>query len=169
MDISPPIFITGIPGSGSASLHERLAEDPQNRAPLVWEVMFPLPPQNIRPNGADPRIGKAEASLWWFRRLAPGADLDLRGFFARRGSWPHLPLAETLSPASAAWLSGQALGAEVSRPRVWAGHDSHCLSGRNHYSDAPRSGRCFEVSNSADLGPGSNVCSSNPTRSIGTQ
>src|SRR5262245_29409875 len=38
-----PIFITGMPRSGSTFLHELLAQDTANRAPLVWEVMSPLP------------------------------------------------------------------------------------------------------------------------------
>src|ERR1041384_459072 len=41
--IRQPIFVTGMPRSGSTFLHELLAEDPANRAPRVWEVMFPLP------------------------------------------------------------------------------------------------------------------------------
>jgi LPS sulfotransferase NodH len=72
--IERPIFITGVPRSGSTFLHELLAEDPQNRAPRVWEVMFPLPPESERRREVDPRIRKTNASLWWFRRLAPGAD-----------------------------------------------------------------------------------------------
>jgi sulfotransferase family protein len=72
--IERPIFITGIPRSGSTFLHELLAEDPENRAPRVWEVMFPIPTGSRRPNGVDPRVQKAKACLWWFRRLAPGAD-----------------------------------------------------------------------------------------------
>lgn len=70
--IERPIFITGIPRSGSTFLHELLAEDPENRAPRVWEVMCPIPGK--RPKKVDSRVRKAEASLWWFRRLAPGAD-----------------------------------------------------------------------------------------------
>jgi hypothetical protein len=72
--IERPIFITGIPRSGSTFLHELLAEDPENRAPRVWEVMFPVPIGRRRPEKVDPRVQKAEACLWWFRRLAPGAD-----------------------------------------------------------------------------------------------
>jgi hypothetical protein len=74
-NIERPIFITGIPRSGSTFLHELLAEDPENRAPRAWEVMFPIPTRNKHPNKIDPRVRKAEACLWWFRRLAPGADL----------------------------------------------------------------------------------------------
>src|SRR6267142_5583711 len=72
--IRRPIFITGMPRSGSTFLHELMAEDPENRAPRVWEVMFPLPAQNRVRSEIDSRVRKAEASLWWFRRLAPGAD-----------------------------------------------------------------------------------------------
>src|SRR6478672_527868 len=40
--IQRPMFITGMPRSGSTFLHELLAEDPENRVPRVWEVMFPI-------------------------------------------------------------------------------------------------------------------------------
>ena len=73
-EIEQPIFITGIPRSGSTFLHELLAEDPENRAPRVWEVMFPIPTANMSPGKVDPRVRKAGACLWWFRRLAPEAD-----------------------------------------------------------------------------------------------
>ena len=69
-----PIFITGIPRSGSTFLHELLAEGPENGAPRVWEVMFPIPVGRTSPEKVDPRVRKAQTSLWWFRRLAPGAD-----------------------------------------------------------------------------------------------
>ena len=80
-----PIFITGTPRSGSTFLHELLAEDPQNRAPRVWEVMFPIPPAKAASHGPDPRIRKAAACLWWFRRLAPQAD----AVFPMRAGTPH--------------------------------------------------------------------------------
>ena len=72
--IKQPLFITGMPRTGCTFLHELLAEDPGNRAPRVWEVMFPIPVSEKGRNGRDPRVWKAEACLWWFRRLAPGAD-----------------------------------------------------------------------------------------------
>jgi Sulfotransferase family len=81
--IQQPIFITGMPRSGSTFLHELLAEDPENRVPRVWEVMFPLS------NGYWPSekagVRKAENSLWWFRRLAPGAD----SVYPMRALTPH--------------------------------------------------------------------------------
>jgi len=72
--IERPIFITGMPRSGSTFLHELLAQDPGNRAPRVWEVMFPVPAPDGKPGHRDWRVRRAAASLWWFRRLAPGAD-----------------------------------------------------------------------------------------------
>jgi Sulfotransferase family len=83
--IQRPVFITGMPRSGSTFLHELMAEDPENRTPRVWEVMFPIPTsKNVR-SSVDPRIRKAEACLWWFRRLAPHAD----GMYPIRASTPH--------------------------------------------------------------------------------
>jgi Sulfotransferase family len=72
--IQRPVFITGMPRSGSTFLHELLAEDAENRVPRVWEVMFPIPGRNRARSKADPRVHKAEAFLWFFRRLAPRAN-----------------------------------------------------------------------------------------------
>ncbi len=69
-----PVFITGIPRSGSTFLHELLAADPDNRVPRVWEVMFPVPVAKPGRGGRDSRVRKAAACLWFFRRLAPLAD-----------------------------------------------------------------------------------------------
>jgi hypothetical protein len=66
--IQRPVFITGMPRSGSTFLHEVLAQDTDNRAPRVWEVMSPLP------TGAKRRICGTAACLWWFRQIAPAAD-----------------------------------------------------------------------------------------------
>jgi hypothetical protein len=66
--IERPVFITGMPRSGSTFLHELMTQDAGNRAPLVWEVMSPLP------GGMQRRIWSTAACLWWFRRIAPEAD-----------------------------------------------------------------------------------------------
>jgi hypothetical protein len=83
--IERPVFITGMPRSGSTFLHELLAEDPGNRAPRVWEVMFPVPRRGAANRDPDPRIRKAEVNLWWFRRLAPQAD----SVYPMRARTPH--------------------------------------------------------------------------------
>jgi Sulfotransferase family len=83
--IRRPLFITGMPRSGSTFLHELLTEDPDNRAPRVWEVMFPLPAPTSEHHGRDPRVRRAATCLWWFRRLAPQAD----SVFPMRAMTPH--------------------------------------------------------------------------------
>ena len=66
--ISRPIFITGLPRSGTTFLHALLAEDPNTRSPATWEVMYPSPP----PGGSrDKRNSKCVNDLKWFNRLAP--------------------------------------------------------------------------------------------------
>jgi hypothetical protein len=72
--IRRPVFITGMPRSGSTFLHELLSQDPNNRSPKVWEVMFPLPAPEAGRGNCDTRVRRANARLWWFRRLAPRAD-----------------------------------------------------------------------------------------------
>ena len=85
MSIERPVFIVGMPRSGSTFLHELLAEDPQNRAPRVWEVMFPVPDRDGCQSDTEKRIRKAEACLWWFRRLVPEAD----SVYPMRARTPH--------------------------------------------------------------------------------
>jgi hypothetical protein len=49
--LKAPIFIAGLPRSGTTFLHGLLAEDPANRAPRIWEAIYPIP--NIgRPSSA---------------------------------------------------------------------------------------------------------------------
>ena len=43
-EIVRPVFIIGMPRTGTTILHDILAQDPANRAPLTWEAMFPSPP-----------------------------------------------------------------------------------------------------------------------------
>lgn len=83
--IQRPIFITGMPRSGSTLLHELLMQDIDNRMPLVWEVMFPFPLRKGKGTDARRRIRKTAVRLWWFRRLAPGAD----AVHPMRATTPH--------------------------------------------------------------------------------
>ncbi|MDB6017487.1 MAG: sulfotransferase [Pedosphaera sp.] len=83
--IERPIFITGMPRSGSTFLHELLVQDTGSRAPLVWEVMFPLTDPAAGTRETNRRIRKTAAYLWWFRRMTPGAD----SFHPMRATTPH--------------------------------------------------------------------------------
>lgn len=66
--ITAPIFIVGLPRTGTTLLHSLLAQDPQNRAPLTWEVMYPSPPDTT---DVTQRIERARGDLAWLDRLAP--------------------------------------------------------------------------------------------------
>ncbi|MFT5204329.1 MAG: hypothetical protein ACI9C1_003737 [Candidatus Aldehydirespiratoraceae bacterium] len=70
-----PVFIIGMPRTGTTILHDILAQDPDSRAPLTWEVMFPSPPPQTDTFETDPRIAMCEATF-------PGRDLQLPGFDA---------------------------------------------------------------------------------------
>jgi hypothetical protein len=67
--IRQPLFITGVPRSGTTLLHHLLAQDPANRAPTHWEVMFPWPLGETL--HTDFRIAQAETRLRWTRLMAP--------------------------------------------------------------------------------------------------
>src|SRR6202453_4680151 len=68
--LAPPIFIACLPRSGTTFLHGLLAEDPLNRAPRIWEAIYPHPEHRAAEFGAG-RM-KVELQLRIFNRLSPG-------------------------------------------------------------------------------------------------
>lgn len=69
--ISAPVFITGLPRSGTTLLHNLFAQDDREfRAPATWEVMFPSPPP-FAGHENYLRIKRAETNLVWFNLLVP--------------------------------------------------------------------------------------------------
>jgi hypothetical protein len=69
--IRRPLFITGLPRSGTTFLHAMLAQDPAHRTPQVWEVMHPSPPPEQASYATDPRIGTTASQLKWIDLLMP--------------------------------------------------------------------------------------------------
>src|SRR5881398_163083 len=67
-EIRDPLFIVGLPRSGTTLLHTLLALDPEHRIPLTWEVMTPSPPTGDNENR---RIQRAISSCNCFNWLAP--------------------------------------------------------------------------------------------------
>jgi Sulfotransferase family len=65
--IDRPIFIAGLPRSGTTFLHRLMMADRDNRAPLVWQTIYPYPPRA----GTDRRVAQVERQLRAFERLAP--------------------------------------------------------------------------------------------------
>jgi len=67
-EIHEPLFIVGLPRSGTTLLHTLLAVDPEHRVPLTWEVMTPSPPTR---DNEKRRIQRAISSCNCFNWLAP--------------------------------------------------------------------------------------------------
>jgi Sulfotransferase family len=67
--IVAPLFILGLPRTGTTLLHSLLAQDHETfSAPTTWEVMLPSPPPSF---GQNARIQRAERRLGCFHLLAP--------------------------------------------------------------------------------------------------
>jgi hypothetical protein len=73
--IVAPVFIVGLPRTGTTILHDILAQDPDSRAPLTWEAMFPSPPPEAATFYDDPRIAACAATF-------PEVDLQIPAFKA---------------------------------------------------------------------------------------
>lgn len=69
--IEQPLFIVGLPRTGSSILHELLAQDPENRTPMTWEVKLPCPPPEAATFHTDPRIAVVDAELSQMDELIP--------------------------------------------------------------------------------------------------
>jgi hypothetical protein len=65
--IQRPVFITGLPRSGTTFLHRMMLMDPANRAPAVWETIYPSPAAGSRAE----RIRRVAGQLKMFEYLAP--------------------------------------------------------------------------------------------------
>lgn len=70
-EIVRPIFITGLPRTGTSILHELLAQDPAHRVPLAWEVRYPCPPPETATYDTDPRIGQADQEIRFWNQVVP--------------------------------------------------------------------------------------------------
>jgi hypothetical protein len=68
--IERPIFIAGLPRSGTTFLHTLLAQDPANLVPRVWQLIHPYPLDEAR-TGRDLRPRRVARQLRLFGVLAP--------------------------------------------------------------------------------------------------
>jgi Sulfotransferase family len=84
-----PMFILGLPRSGSTFLHNLMAQDPANRVPQTWEMMLPSPPPTPTDRHADSRIARSESILTAMGLLHPDI-LALHPFGARQPEECHL-------------------------------------------------------------------------------
>lgn len=70
--VERPLFIVGMPRTGTSILHELLALDPENRTPLTWETMWPCPRPRVETYTSDPRIQQTAEQLAATDRIIPG-------------------------------------------------------------------------------------------------
>jgi len=69
--IEKPIFVLGLPRTGTTALFNMLANVPGLRAPLGWEVNKPIPPVKYNERLNDPRIKATEKEFNAFFYLTP--------------------------------------------------------------------------------------------------
>ncbi len=72
--IEKPLFITGLPRTGTSITHELLAADPRHRAPRHWEVRNPCPPPETATYRTDPRIARADRQIRLWCEIVPEYD-----------------------------------------------------------------------------------------------
>ena len=70
-EITAPMFIIGLPRSGTSILFELLSQDPDVGVPLMWEALQPCPPPEAASYGSDPRIEVADKLFTQWGRVAP--------------------------------------------------------------------------------------------------
>ena len=70
-EIERPVFIIGLPRTGTTILFNLLSQDPGHRPPLSWEVEWPVPPPEPATYENDPRIRDAEKLLGNLDRVVP--------------------------------------------------------------------------------------------------
>ncbi len=70
--ITSPIFIVGQPRTGTTILYDLLAQDPELRAPLTWEVDAPCPVPQPETYQTDPRIAQTQATIEMSEQIIPG-------------------------------------------------------------------------------------------------
>ena len=80
--VRQPVFVTGLPRTGTTALHALLAAVPGHRAPLMWELLEPCPPEtggrrpDNRPRNAQWMASATHRMAPVFRVIHP---LDARG------------------------------------------------------------------------------------------
>lgn len=110
--IDRPVFIIGLPRTGSTLVHNLLAQHPDLRVPSLWELLYPVPPG---PGGTEESslVEAAQAYVDEYYRVAP--DLRFVHFLdARRPDECHRLMGNTFEskvfemrydvPSYATWL-----------------------------------------------------------------
>jgi len=70
-EIESPVFIVGLPRSGTTIMQEILGADPNARTVRMWEAKFPVPPPAPGDPAPDPRIARAQDLVGLQDRITP--------------------------------------------------------------------------------------------------
>jgi hypothetical protein len=70
--IERPLFICGQPRTGTTILFDLLAQDPDLRPPLTWEVDAPWPVPRPESYATDPRIAQIQGNIEMSEQIVPG-------------------------------------------------------------------------------------------------
>ncbi len=77
--IKTPLFVFGLPRTGTTLLNNLLAADPHRRSPLKWELDDPVPPPTADELYTGPRALAALEMDRKMHEMAPGANKYYRG------------------------------------------------------------------------------------------
>ncbi len=69
--VGGPVFVIGLPRTGTTALSQLVAADPQFRSLRMWESQAPTPPPETATQHTDPRIAAAEAGLEMLYEMFP--------------------------------------------------------------------------------------------------
>jgi hypothetical protein len=70
-EVEGPVFVIGLPRTGTTALSQLVAADPQFRSLRTWESSAPCPPPETATERTDPRIAEAEAGLAMMNEMFP--------------------------------------------------------------------------------------------------
>jgi hypothetical protein len=70
-EIGGPVFVIGLPRTGTTALSQLVAADPQFRSLRLWESGSPVPPPETATQHSDPRIAVTEGNLALMNKAFP--------------------------------------------------------------------------------------------------
>ena len=70
--VTRPVFIVGLPRTGTTALHHLLNQDAGNRTLRLWEAQNPIPPPETATYRSDPRIARQQEGVALTETFLPG-------------------------------------------------------------------------------------------------
>jgi len=70
--VQRPVFIVGLPRTGTTALHHMLNQDVENHTLRIWEAQNPVPPPRTQTYTTDPRIARQQEGIALTEQFLPG-------------------------------------------------------------------------------------------------